>query len=391
MKIEAVKATPVTIGFTEPEIWSQGMRHGVTSIVVEVITDSGIVGIGESVPAPSPEVTLAAIGSTTGLILGKDPRQIHQRWLEMQSLGGWCSFPYVGNAALAGVEIALWDILGKSLNTPVHALLGGAIRSRVPIMGFVQHTTPEKIKRDARDMAAKGYTTLYTKVGLDMDRDLAAAAALRQGGGSKVQLRVDANEAWTPGTALRMAHALKPYDLQYIEQPIRMRNLRELAELRRRSPIPIAANQSSWLNWDIADILAVGAADVIMSDPWQAGGIANFQRAAALCETAGLPLVYHSFAPLSIATRAAMQVLCVSPACMFANQTYNHMLADDVVVEAVRIDQGHIAVSDAPGIGVALDHEKLGKYHEAFLQQGYASAYLREGTDRGTSFFLPNQ
>ncbi|MDA0991611.1 MAG: hypothetical protein O3A51_12775 [Verrucomicrobia bacterium] len=176
-----------------------------------------------------------------------------------------------------------------------------------------------------------------------------------------------------------------------MEQPIRMRNLRELAELRRRSPIPIAANQSSWLNWDIAEILATGAADVIMSDPWQAGGIANFHRAAALCESAGLPLVYHSFAPLSIATRAAMQVLCVSPACIFANQTYNHMLADDVVTEAVRIDQGHITVSDAPGLGVALDYDKLAKYNEAYLKQGYASAYLPEGAARGKTFFLPNQ
>ncbi|MSO21767.1 MAG: hypothetical protein EXQ58_00635 [Acidobacteria bacterium] len=245
MKIEAVKATPVTLRFTEPEVWSQGVRYGVTAIVVEVVTNTGIVGIGESVPTPSPEVTLAAIESTARVILGKDPRQIHQRWLEMQSLGGWCSFPYVANGALAGVEIALWDILGQSLKAPIHALLGGTIRAQVPLMGFVQHTTPEKIEADARKMAAEGYTTLYTKVGLDRDRDLAAAAALRRGGGPCVQLRVDANEAWTPGTALRMAHALQEYDLQYIEQPIRMRNIRELAELRRRSPIPIAANQSS--------------------------------------------------------------------------------------------------------------------------------------------------
>jgi len=391
MKIESVQATPVTIAFTEPEIWSQGVRHGVTAIVVEVATNAGITGVGESVPAPSPEVTLAAIDSAAKTILGKDPRQIQRRWLDMQSLGGWCSFPYVGNSALAGIEIALWDILGQSLKAPIHALLGGPVRDRVPIMGFVQHTTPERIERDAERMASAGFTTLYTKVGLDRERDLAATAALRRGGGPQAQLRVDANEAWTPGTALRMAHALREYDLQYIEQPIRMRNIRELAELRRRSPIPIAANQSSWLNWDIADILAAGAADVIMSDPWQAGGIANFQRAAAMCETAGLPLVYHSFAPLSIATRAAMQVLCTSPACVFANQTYNHMLADDVVREPVRIEQGHIAVSSEAGLGVELDRTKLARYHEAYRQQGYASAYDNEATRAGKAFFLTNQ
>lgn len=119
-----------------------------------------------------------------------------------------------------------------------------------------------------------------------------------------------------------MARALTHLNLQYIEQPLRMRTIDELALLRQRSPIPIAANQASWLNWDILDIVRRRAADVIMSDPWQAGGIGNFQRAAAICETACLPLVYHSFAPLSIATRAAMTVLSSSPACIYANQTY---------------------------------------------------------------------
>ncbi|MSO21768.1 MAG: hypothetical protein EXQ58_00640 [Acidobacteria bacterium] len=103
-----------------------------------------------------------------------------------------------------------------------------------------------------------------------------------------------------------------------------------------------------------------------MSDPWQARGIANFQR-------------------------AAMQVLCISPACMFANQTYNHMLSDDVVKQPVRIEQGHIAVSSAAGLGVELDYEKLAQYHEAYRQQGYASAYDNKETKAGKAFFLPNQ
>jgi len=389
MQIEDVIATPVTIGFTEPEVWSQGQREGVTAIVVQVITDQGIEGVGESVPAPSPQVTLAAIETVKPLLLGKDPREITARWLDMVSRGGFLSFPYTGNAALAGIEIACWDIFGKSVGQPVHALLGGAIRDRVSIMGFVQNTTPQQIETDARKMADQGFTTLYTKVGIDEQRDFAAVKALRKGGGDAVELRCDANEAWTPGTALRMAHLLEPFKLQYIEQPIRMRAIDELAMLRQKSPVPIAANQSSWLNWDIMDLLRAQAADVIMSDPWQAGGIANFHKAAAMCETAGLPLVYHSFAPLSIATRAAMQVLASSPACIYANQTYNHMLQDDVVKHPVKIEQGHIAVDDVPGIGVELDVEKVKRYHEAYKQSGYASAY--GNTDEGRSFFIPNQ
>ena len=128
-----------------------------------------------------------------------------------------------------------------------------------------------------------------------------------------------------------------------------------------------------------------------MTDPWQAGGIGNFQRAAAICETAALPLVYHSFAPLTIATKAAMTVLCSSPACMYANQTYNHMMADDVVTEPVRIVDGHIEVDDRPGLGVELDDDKLARYHEAFLSAGYSSPYGNVDKAQSDTFFIPNQ
>ena len=141
----------------------------------------------------------------------------------------------------------------------------------------------------------------------------------------------------------------------------------------------------------LPDILRAEAADVIMTDPWQAGGIGNFHRAATMCETAGLPLVYHSFAPLSIATRAAAQVLAVSPACMYAHQTYNHMMADDVVKQPVEIEDGRIAVDDRPGLGVELDPDKLDKYHQAYLQEGYNSAYDNPDPSGSTTFFIPNQ
>ena len=336
-------------------------------IIVEVETDAGIVGIGESVPAPDPQVTIAAIEMVARRLIGEDPRRINQLWLSAQCLDGWCNFPYTGNAALAGVEIACWNIVGKSLGVPVHDLLDGSIRSQVSIMGFVQHTNPEQIEQDAAKMAAEGYTTLYTKVGMGMQRDLAAIEALR------------------------MAHAMQHLNVQYIEQPLRMRSIHELAVLRQRSPVPIAANQAGWLNWDILDIVRERAADVIMTDPWQAGGISNFRSAATICEMACLPLVFHSFAPLSIATRAAMAVLCSSAAWIYANQTYNHMLADDVVTEPVSIVDGHIAVSDKPGLGVELDRDKVAHYHEDFKRSGFASAFGNVEQSRSQTFFIPNQ
>lgn len=379
MKIAEVRTTAVNVDYREPERWSQGHRLGITGIVVEIETDQGLVGLGESVPAPSPEVTIAAIHSIVPRLLGQDPRQVSRRWRDIQTVGGWGAFPHTGNAALAGVEIACWDLIGKSLGVPVHALFGGRVRDHVEFMAFVPyHPDTRRIEAEARRYAAEGYKTLYIKGGFGETVDLAAMEAMRIGGGPGKLLRIDPNENWTGDVAVRMVHALKNFDIQYIEQPTRLDRLEEMALLRRRSPIPIAANQASWLNHNILDIISTGAADVVMTDPWQAGGLAAFHKAAGLCEIAGVPLVYHSFAPLSIATRAVMQVLASSTACNYAHQTYHDMLVDDVVRDPVQHRGGIEPVDDKPGIGAELDPEKMKAAAERYRRQGYLSAYAEE-------------
>ena len=375
MRIVDIRATPVNVAFTEPEIWSQGARHGITAIIVEVETDTGLVGIGESVPAPNPAVTVAAITSTADLLVGEDPRRVRALWARVQGPGGWAAFDRAGNAALAGVEMALWDIVGKASDCTVADLFGGTVRHHIDVMGFVQHAEPDVMERAAAAMAAAGHHTLYTKVGFGEERDMAAATALRTGGGDAVELRVDPNEAWSPGFALVMAHRLADLRLQYIEQPIRAVGVSEMALLRQRSPVPIAANQSSWTNENVMDLVRANAADVIMTDPWQAGGLTRFAEAAAICEHAGIPLVYHSFAPLSIATRAAMAVLTTTTAVTYAHQTYNHMTAGDFVADPVRIVGGRIDVSDRPGLGCSIDPNLLAARHDDYRRDGYMNPY----------------
>lgn len=377
MKITHIDAIPVNCAFREPEIWSQGSRQGITAIVVKLTANNGLTGWGESVPSPHPEVTVSAIRELEPLLLGTDPRRVTERWATIQRQGGWGAFPHAGNAALAGLEIACWDLLGKSLQAPVHALLGGAVRDRVAFMGFVpyQHQT-DRIEQEAQRLAGEGYDTLYIKGGFGSGADIASVRALREGGGPDVKIRIDPNEAWTSDETLRMSKALEPYHLQYIEQPVRMDRLDEMARLRMRLGIPLAANQSSWLNHHVLDIIATGSADIVMTDPWQSGGLRSFHQAAALCEVAGVPLVYHSFAPLSIGTRAAMQILAVSPACNLAHQTYHGMLLEDVVSNPVTHPGGWETVdSSLPGIGVEVNESLLNAAHERYQSQGYLSPY----------------
>jgi L-alanine-DL-glutamate epimerase-like enolase superfamily enzyme len=378
MKITDIKLTPVTVPFTEPEVWSGGSRPGITSIIVEVLTGEGIVGIGEAVPAPTPEVTLTCLRGIRDLLVGESPFEIERLVHKVYSVGGLYPFATMANCAIGGVEMALWDIVGKAVGKPVHTFFGGPVRRHVSFMFFVQRKAPSEMAEDAQRAAAAGFRTIYTKVGLDYESDVAVVKALREAIGPNVRLRVDANEAWSPGTAVRILNEMARYDLEYIEQPIPMSDIEHLKVLRSRTSVPIAANQTSWTNRDLYKVLAAGAVDIVMTDPHQAGGLLAFKKAAGIAEAAGVPIVFHSFAPLAINTYAAMQVIASSSNFLLDNQTYNHMLADDVVKAPPVFHEGQLSLPDAPGIGVELDQEKVEKYARLYEQQGYYSAYNSE-------------
>lgn len=381
MRITGIKATPVSVPFRQPEIWSGGSRLGVTSIVVEIATEAGVVGVGEAIPAPTPGVTLKALEELRALLIGESVEDVERLVHKINSIGGYYAFSTFANCVLGGIEMALWDAKGKLLGCPVHQFFGGAVRSEVPYMYFVQRGQLERMAEEARAAVDAGFRTIYTKVGLDFETDVAAVKTLREAIGPRPRLRVDANEAWTPGTALRILRAMEPYDLEYIEQPIAMRDIDQLRTLRNRTNIPVAANQSSWTNRDLYQVLATGAVDIVMTDPHQAGGLLAFKKAAGIAEAAGVPIVFHSFGPLAITTYAAMQVMASSSNFMLDNQTYNHLLADDVVAELPVFRNGRLALPDKPGIGVELDPEKMEKYARQYAEDGYLSAYRTEAAD----------
>lgn len=398
MIIRDLKTTTVSVPYTEPEVWSGGSRAGATSVLLEVMTDEGITGVGEAIPAPSPEVTDAALRNIRSLIIGENPFYIERIVNKLYSVGGFYPFEKMANCAIGGVEMALWDIVGKALDRPVHFFFGGALRQEVSYMYFVQRKDISSMQRDAKLASESGFSTIYTKVGLDYHSDIAVVKALREALGPVPRLRVDANEAWSPGTAIRILKELESCDLEYIEQPIPMRNIDQLKMLRSRTNTPIAANQSSWTNRELFQVLASRAVDVVMTDPHQAGGLLAFKKAAGIAEAAGIPIVCHSFGPLAITTYAAMQVIASSTNFILDNQTYNHLLTDDLLVSNPRFQGGKLQLPELPGIGVELDHDKVEKYAELYKREGYYSAYdcqrddfSRQSRRENSVMWFPNQ
>jgi L-alanine-DL-glutamate epimerase-like enolase superfamily enzyme len=375
LRITAVEATPVNVPFTRPEVWSFGSVEGMTSVIIQIHTEGGIVGIGEGISGgPSIQVMLTAIEELAPLLEGQDATAIAANVGRLTHAGGWHWYGRRTAVVLSGIEMALWDILGKALGVPIYQLLGGPIRTELPFMYFLQRGEAQvpDLLQEAQEAVQKGFDTVYIKGGNDVEADVELLTQLRETLGQGPRLRLDLNEAWMPSTAVRTLRRLESLNLEFVEQPVRFSDLDQLARLRLATAVPIAANQSGWTPREVLEIVKRGAADVIVTDAHQEGGISGFRRVIELCETAGLPVVYHAFTTGTIGMTASMQVMCASPNCFhMAHQVYPPgFVTDDVVTEMLNVTTGTGRVSDKPGLGLELDPDKLRRAAARFEKDG---------------------
>lgn len=375
LRITAVEATPVNVPFSRPEFWSYGAFMGMTSIIVRIRTDGGIVGIGEAVSGgPSIQVMLTAIRELGELLVGKDPTDIEANVRHLTYVGGWHWYGRRTAVVLSGIEMALWDVMGKALGVPIYKLLGGAVAERLPFMYFLQRKDTDKssLLAEAKQAVNDGFGTVYIKGGASVDDDIELLAELRQGLGEGIKLRLDLNEAWMPGTAVTTLRRLEKLNLEFVEQPLRYSDLDQLARLRHATSVPIAANQSAWTMKEVLEVIKVGAADVIVTDVHQAGGISGLRRAIDLCEVAGLPVVYHAFTALTIGITASMHVMCTRPnSISLAHQLYAPgMVTEDIVTEALDAKTGSAPLPAGPGLGLELDTRRFEEAAARFVADG---------------------
>lgn len=392
MRITRIDITPVTIPFSRVELWAWGERRGVSCAIIELHTDTGITGLGEAVIVlgPTPEIVVAILRRMEQLVVGEDPGRVEFLTAKILGEGAWHSFRNTAFTCWAGIEMACWDAIGKSTGRSVAQMLGGPVRDEATAMFYVygSHNLEEMIEY-AAEGTTRGFGTIYVKVGIEEERDVELVARVRDAIGPHPKLRVDANEAWSPGTAVRILGRMKPYVIEYAEQPTLMYDIDALAHVRRASGVAVAANQASWGMFQILELIKRQACDVIMTDPHQEGGILNFKKAAVLAEAAGLPIVNHAFSPTTITMHAQLAVIGSSPNFILAGQGHQDLLADDVVTTPLSYEGGRMRVPTGPGLGVELDREKLERYHNAFLEQGFASAHADQRP--GQMLNVPNQ
>src|SRR5208282_3789953 len=373
MIITDVRTTIIHVPFTHPYIWTFGSMQGATSLIIQISTDENIVGTGEGTcpfyPNISPDISKLIVDSSRQLILNEDPFDIERIMRKLYAFAGWHFARHMANWVFGGVEMALWDIVGKACKRPLYQLFGGCLRKEIPFFGFVFRGDIEVMVSEARKYVEDGFKTLYLKVGVDEEEEVRQIGKIRDAVGYSVALRLDANEAWTPGAAIRFIKKMERFEPEFIEQPVSASDLEGMIRVRNAVDVPILADQCSRTLMEASNVVRRGAADALSTDPLDAEGIAGCRKVAAVAEAAGLPVIMHSNVETGLATASFLQIIASTQNFLYANQTELPHLSGDILKEdSLKFENGCLEVPDKPGLGVELDWDKIRKYADLYTK-----------------------
>ena len=388
MKITRIEAVPVNVplkpGLTTKT--SHGEHVDSSYVIVRVHTDDGAVGLGEATLSPrwSGETSPGCVAVIQGLIapalVGEDPTQL--TWLR-QKLD---SVIRLNPFTKAAVEMALWDLAGKSAGVPVYQLLGGKVRDEMPIRMVVGAFDVAKAVDLARQFLDWGAKCLKVKVGLDPESDLQRVRAVRELAGPDVPIGIDANCGWSVPQAVQMLNQLNELDILFSEQPIPTANIADLAALRRTTRIPIMADESVFTLNDAWHLTAAHAVDILAVYPGKHGGIQATVEIAHVAKAAGVVCSMGSNLELGIGTAAMLHVGASVPAIISEKYPGDfigpHYHEADMLKTPLALGPEAARVPEGPGLGVELDEQQLEKYrdhsHEA-RASGSTTATTFEG------------
>jgi len=362
MRIIAVEPCIVEVPLRRPVKGVHGVTAVQRSVIVRVAANSGVEGWGDVDPTPgysrlSVEDIHATITALAPALLGLDPLNIRRAVAVMEA--SVADRP----EATAAVEMALWDLKGRVLGVPLHALLGGHVKDRITLNAWIGAVPPAQAAAEAKEWLGRGFASAKIKLdGADPD-GLARVAAVRDAVGEALMLRVDFNESLPRADAVPFIRKLEPFGLRLVEQPVPREQIAALAEIRQGIGIPLMADESVTGPISLVEIIRREAADIVKVKVMKQGGLL---RTLAMIETAaaaGLGVVIgHGFG-LTLSTLAEATLAAVSPAVLDGCEAVGPLkMAGDVVVTPVILDRGVITVPETPGLGAEVDRDALARY-----------------------------
>jgi glucarate dehydratase len=359
--------------------------------VLELITDEGIVGLGEVGGGDQ----RGALLKLKPRIVGLDPFQLEV--IKMKTLR---SIYYLSNSRLYGaIETACLDIQGKATGLPMHALLGGKVRDAVPMIAYLfwRYDRPgggdDTRAEDMADLceelhATLGVKAMKLKAGVLPPMEEARVLKLcRQRLGDDFGLRLDPNGTWSVATAVRVGRALEDLGLQYFEDPAW--GLEGMRAVRRQVRIPLATNMYPNKFDDLGPAIHMDSIDIVLTDLHYWEGPRGVKDLAAVCRTFNLGVAMHSGAEFGVELAAMLHTASTIPQMHMAGDAHYHYLEDDIIVGGkMPYVDGAIRVPEGPGLGVTLDEERMARYEKYYEQHG--DYYARYHEDPRQPDWYPN-
>ncbi len=373
LRIRSLKVLPYCIPLRHPLTTAHGTLTIRQGAILEIVTAEGITGIGEIAPLPefgggTLNDALAALHQSD--LVGKEPKEALDC---LYRAGG--SLPA---STICGLEMALLDVLGQAQQRSINELLiersqshtahppdniAIAPHTHIPVNAVIGASTIHAAVSDALSAVATGFRCLKLKLGLGVKADIERVHAVRQAIGPSIHLRLDANEAWDFDQAATILTRCASFDIQYVEQPLRASDLAGMRQLRQAVPIPIAADEAIE---DLASarlVLAAQAADVLILKPQLLGGLHISRQIIQEATQQGVQCVVTSAIETGISIAAILHLVAASPeVTLECGLATLHLLENDLLVEDLSIENGHLTVPTGAGLGIKLDRQALATY-----------------------------
>jgi galactonate dehydratase len=344
-------------------------------LFLKLETDAGIVGWGEPVVEGRAETVAALVAELADYLIGKDPSAIEDHWTVLYR-GGFYRGGAIHMSALAGIDQALWDIKGKVLNQPVHALLGGPVRRKMRVYSWIGGDRPEAIVEGARDVAAKGFTAIkmlateelsFLDSHAKLDAVIARAGALRQAMGPDFGIAVDFHGRVHRPMAKQLAKELDPFHLMFIEEPVLSEHVEALKEIANHTATPIALGERLFSRWDFKKILSDGLVDIIQPDPSHAGGITETRKIAAMAESYDVGVALHCpLGPIALAACLQLDAVCHNAVIQEQSLGIHYNKTNDLLdyvsdPSVFSYADGYVAIPGGPGLGITVNEEAVAR------------------------------
>jgi D-galactarolactone cycloisomerase len=379
MKIKSVTSHVLSSKVERPFTSSRGWLYTTRgTCIVEIETDDGVVGWGECY-GPSAVAKAFIDTQLAPRIIGRDPFDVEVVWEELYNRIKDYGSSGMAIAAISGIDIALWDIIGKACNKPVHKLIGGAFRTQVDAYAtglyFIDmDRLVEEAVEEAEGYVSDGFKAIKMKIGLgSIEKDYERVAAVRKAIGPDIRLMVDANHCFSVPVAIRLGRKLEELDIDWFEEPISPEDVDGYVEVTRALDMAVAGGENEFTRWGFRDKITRKAMDIVQPDVCAAGGLTECKKIATLASAHGVECVPHAWGS-AIGLAATLHFLAALPDQPPSFRPFPPLLEfeqcenpfrDHLATTPIVQVEGRVDIPTGPGLGIDIDRTVLERYRTA--------------------------